>query len=262
MRLHWIIVPAFLALGACGDPLVNVERVSEGAVLPEQTAATVLPTQAELAREESVLSELFQTPADGKSAEPPVAENLVATAETERSGKGLFGWLRNAAVAEAAPDAIAEVPQGTDDVAVLDLDAGTGPGDTEIAALAPEVIVPGKATGPGATRTRRSRFERSDPGQIAGLALRDVPLDAQLPFGEMGRVCDARAKDLGTLVDQAARKGAGYRLYDSAPESDGPRSFYVTGFSDNCPRKFAAALAIFGTPEFHEQLRYGLPADE
>jgi len=90
--------------------------------------------------------------------------------------------------------------------------------DLEITALAPKVIAPGEATGPGAAPTHRSRFEGSDPGQIAGLALHDVSLDARLPVSEMGRVCGAEATDLGTLVDQAARKGARHRLYDSAPE--------------------------------------------
>ena len=36
----------------------------------------------------------------------------------------------------------------------------------------------------------------------------------------------------------------------------------MTGFSDGCPRQVTAALAIFGAPSMHEQLRYGLPSDE
>ena len=35
MRLNWIIIPPFLALGACDNPLASVERVSKGAMLPE-----------------------------------------------------------------------------------------------------------------------------------------------------------------------------------------------------------------------------------
>ena len=180
MRLLRMIGPPFLALGACGDPLARVGRVWEGPVLP--------------------------------------------AAETERGAKDLFGWLHDVSIAEAAPEAIAGVRQGTDESAVLDLDTDTRPEnarfkDTEIAALAPEVIAPGKATGPGAAPTRRSLSGRTGSGQNAGLALHDVSLDAQLPVGEMGRVRGAGATDLGTLVDQAARKGAGHRLYDSAPES-------------------------------------------
>lgn len=90
----------------------------------------------------------------------------------------------------------------------------------------------------------------------------DVPLGTVLPFGQIARVCDAKGRDLGKLVEQAARRGARYKLYDTVPNSAAPRTFYVKGFKDNCPRQFTAALALFGTPELHEQLRYGLPAKE
>lgn len=90
----------------------------------------------------------------------------------------------------------------------------------------------------------------------------DVPPGHLLPFGEIGRDCTAKPARVGKLVDKAARKGRGYALYDTAPDSTAPRIFYVTCFSDNCPRQFTAALALFGDPAFHEQLRYGLPADE
>lgn len=90
----------------------------------------------------------------------------------------------------------------------------------------------------------------------------DVPFGTVLPFGQIARVCDANGKSLGKLVEQASRRGARYKLYDSVPNSAAPRTFYVKGFKDNCPRQFTAALALFGTPEMHEQLRYGLPAKE
>jgi hypothetical protein len=32
----------------------------------------------------------------------------------------------------------------------------------------------------------------------------------------------------------------------------------VTGFTDNCLRRFKAALAMFGTPDLLEQLRFGV----
>lgn len=38
------------------------------------------------------------------------------------------------------------------------------------------------------------------------------------------------------------------------------RTFYVTGFKDNCPRQFTAVLALFGSPQIHDQLRYGKPS--
>lgn len=88
----------------------------------------------------------------------------------------------------------------------------------------------------------------------------EVPFGTVLPFGEIARVCDAKGRKIGKLVEQAARRGARYKLYDTAPNSVSPRTFYVKGFKDNCPRQFTASLALFGTPELHEQLRYGLPA--
>jgi len=99
-------------------------------------------------------------------------------------------------------------------------------------------------------------------GRRTGPDQRDVPFGTVLAFGEVARVCDAKGRKLGKLVEKAARRGAGYKLYDTVPNSAVPRTFYVIGFKDNCPRQFTAALALFGTPELHEQLRYGLPAKE
>lgn len=90
---------------------------------------------------------------------------------------------------------------------------------------------------------------------------KDVAFGTVLPYGEVARVCDAKSKSsLGRRLDQAPAPGVGYSLYDSDPQSTGPRTFYVTGFRDNCPRQFTASLALFGSPKFHEQLRYGRPS--
>ncbi len=111
---------------------------------------------------------------------------------------------------------------------------------------------PRKTNGPpGPVRVARNRPDAQD-----------VPLGTVLPFGQIARVCEAKGKNVGKLVEQAARRGARYKLYDSVPGSASPRTFYVKGFKDNCPRQFTAALALFGTPQLHEQLRYGLPAKE
>ena len=86
---------------------------------------------------------------------------------------------------------------------------------------------------------------------------RDVAFGTRLPYGEVARVCDAPRRSLGTEIERAA----GWRLYDSDPGNTLPHTFYVTGFDDGCPRQFTAALALFGAPSMHEQLRYGLPAE-
>ena len=90
---------------------------------------------------------------------------------------------------------------------------------------------------------------------------KDVTFGTILPYGEVARVCDAKGQSsLGRRLDKAPSSGRGYSLFDSAPDSTGPRTFYVTGFKDRCPRQFTAALALFGSPEVHEQLRYGRPS--
>ena len=89
---------------------------------------------------------------------------------------------------------------------------------------------------------------------------KDVTFGTILPYGEVAGVCDAKGQSsLGQHLDKAPSLGRGYALFDSAPNSTGPRTFYVTGFEDKCPRQFTAALALFGSPEVHEQLRYGRP---
>jgi len=237
MRAAWLIVPSLLILGACGDPLADIERVTDDTLAPGTVAATALPTQAELDREESVLSGLFRKrgepdsvsdpteASDGSVAADPATEEVAvaaaAPAEPAPARKGLFGWLSR----------------------------GSGENQVTNVALVEDVD----------PEENRSVSERPP---TAGMALREVALGTALPFGEVARVCDVSKRDLGKQVERSEPRRSGYALYDSAPNSARPRSFYVTGFSDSCVRQFTASLAVFGTPTFHEQLRYGLPADE
>lgn len=91
---------------------------------------------------------------------------------------------------------------------------------------------------------------------------RDVDYGTVLAYGEVARVCGARGRPLGRKIDKAPARGRGYALFDSDPNATAPRTFYVTGFSDGCPRQFTAALALLGAPSLHEQLRYGRPSTE
>ena len=81
-----------------------------------------------------------------------------------------------------------------------------------------------------------------------------------LPYGVLARVCDLSPRDMGKRVARHPERGGGYALYDSAPGRSAPHSFFVTGFDDGCARQFTAAVAMFGAPQMHEMLRYGLPA--
>ncbi|MWD26341.1 hypothetical protein E0K89_002490 [Aquicoccus sp. SCR17] len=95
-----------------------------------------------------------------------------------------------------------------------------------------------------------------DPKSLRGEAGAAVADGAAPPYGELVRACN-RSSGLGQEIE----RHSGYRLYDSAPGASGMRSFFVTGFEDGCPRQFTAAMAMFGSAEMHEQLRYGLPRD-
>ena len=275
-----------LGLSACGDPLRGIARVSDGAQLPSEPAAQALPSEDELAREGSILAGLFggevQAPAEGDvlpvepSGEdvPDAATAPVETATGEdelgetdalapesvqgnaedavsapvKSQGGLLGWLRQAAQSEAADTA---QPRP----ASLAVDAS----ETESGAAALPVTASADLVEP---EKRRGLFGAPRAQARRGPDAVDVAPGMMVPFGEIARNCEAKPAQLGKVVDKAARKGRGYVLYDTQPEGTQPRTFYVTGFSDNCPRQFTAALALFGEPAFHEQLRYGLPAEE
>ena len=83
----------------------------------------------------------------------------------------------------------------------------------------------------------------------------EVSFGTVLPFGEVARVCDLELSELGQLVEEPSARG--YRLFDSQPGSAGARSFYITGFADDCARQLTAANVLFGTPSVYEQLHYG-----
>lgn len=89
---------------------------------------------------------------------------------------------------------------------------------------------------------------------------RIVPPGTELPFGTIARVCDVSKRQLGTRIARYPERRSSYMIYDSQPGNTGLHSFYVTGFEDGCARQFTAALAMFGSPQTHEQLRYGLPS--
>lgn len=98
---------------------------------------------------------------------------------------------------------------------------------------------------------------------LSPLPQNDISVDARyrdvMPFGVVGRACDARGKPLGRQIEKSGP--GGYALYDSDPGNTAPHTFYLTGFSDGCPRQFTAAVALLGAPSMHEQLRYGLPGE-
>ncbi|MBE9637793.1 hypothetical protein [Salipiger mangrovisoli] len=94
--------------------------------------------------------------------------------------------------------------------------------------------------------------------KAAGPDARQVPFGTPLPQGEIARVCGVPERRLGLPVARYPENRRGYVLYDSRPGTSAPRALYLTGFDDGCARQVTGALALFGDPELHEQLRYGL----
>lgn len=236
--------------------------------------------------------------AEGDAVVADEAPAVAVLAEPQKLGVG--GWLRRAAAANAQPENIetAEAPVETADILTGDAaqndDVAEKVAQGVAAETAVDLVEPEKRGGllgllkpvqdaPETVRTaslEADAIETPDPAILvepkkrrglfgsaarektrSGPDAQDVPFGTVLPYGEVARVCDAKTQgSLGQRLDQAPASGRGYKLFDSAPQSVGPRTFYVTGFKDNCPRQFTAALAVFGAPEVHEQLRYGLPS--
>lgn len=172
--------------------------------------------------------------ANPEDADEVVAMNDAASPDPalDRPRRGLLGFLSRAARAATSPDSsgteLAAIPQQNQD----DESSGGRLGSA------------GSARGP----------EPGDPDYQV------VALGTELPFGTLARVCDVPDRQLGTRVERYPDGRDTYAIYDSQPGTTAPHTFYVTGFDDGCARQFTAALAMFGSAETHEQLRYGLPS--
>lgn len=99
-----VIWLALLALAACGDPLVDIERLSDVAVPPDAGAANVGPTPQEAAGEGFIGAILRGDAATGASASADVVPESAAPAR-----RSLFGPR---VVAPTGPDA-ARIAPGT-----------------------------------------------------------------------------------------------------------------------------------------------------
>lgn len=175
----------------------------------------------------------------------------------------------DAAQPVAAQTAPADDPKPTGFLARLRAGAAAKPAAQDAPPVQTASLSPDLSASPDAVREEPGTRKR---GGLLGVTRkntprtgadgRDVPYGTILPYGTVARVCDARLKPLGRKIGKAPARGKGYTLYDSDPESTAPRTFYITGFEDACPRQFTAALALFGAPSMHESLRYGRPSDE
>ncbi|MCM2563650.1 hypothetical protein M8756_15960 [Lutimaribacter sp. EGI FJ00015] len=222
---------AALALAGCSDPMERVTRLSD--VELNEAAPTVEmaepASEAEAEKTGGLFARLFQpkTTAPGRATAGDAADDTTresrpaATEDAAENAKPDTG--------DATPSAPSDDdrPRGLFGLFARNGQGGSAPGRIDPDAPDAQVVSPGTA----------------------------------VPYGTVARVCDMPRRDMGQKVADYPERRAQYTLYDSAPGGTGPRAFYMTGFPDGCARQFTAALAMFGSPRMHEQLRYGAPAD-
>jgi len=143
-------------------------------------------------------------------------------------------------------------------------------GDEAVADVSPEAVIAADVAAPVATveaqedvasqpepaakAPRRERNGLFGPRRAKSDQLPQVEPGVVLPFGQIALACGVRGSALGKEVDRFPERGKGYRLFDTKPSTTGPRTHYITGFKDGCPRQFTASLALLESPVLHEQL--------
>lgn len=258
-------VLALASLAACSDPLDGVERFSEMHI-SDEAILQALPSDEELQRDQNILQEML----DEEAGEPVEATADLGDTASDAAApgpaprKGVFGWLKKATPTEKtkAPESEAEIAEASDETP-----AETAPVAEEVVKVAAVAPVKPETT----PETKKVKVALQEPqetepprksrtrARATAANVPDVTYGDVLPFGKVARVCEARAKPLGKRLERSETRGLVYAIYDSNPGSAAARTFYVTGFADNCPRQFTASLAMFGAPRMHEQLRYGRP---
>lgn len=250
-RFAAILCAAGLLAGCATDPLQGVPRLSETDVSETEIQAAIraepenVATSEPVAPQSGVFGRIFGN-SDAQSASDPATQDAETTEAEAIAGP---------AVVEAATNA-SETPRGgllgylqraADDARTPE------DGTVEIAAR-PQTESNGAAPSPGLFSGGQGSPKKGDSD------FRTVTFGTSLPYGTIARVCNVRPGKLGRRVERYPEGRGLYALYDSDPSSTAPHTYYVTGFKDGCARQFTAALALFGSIETHEQLRYGLPA--
>lgn len=239
----------FVVLGACSDPLAGVGRLSDADVVEADPAAAAVASADEIARDGFFGTQAAAPEAAAIAAVDTATANTAAVAEPAAAGGFFRGLVRRAAQADPAAAVAADVAQSQSAGQVIETTQGTpsaaGSADApvELAALPQET-------------ESRGLFGASPRRDVprGGPDARDVPFGTVLAFGEIARVCDAQGKSLGSKIEGQGRRG--FSLYDSNPGTKDRRTYYITGFGDDCPRQFTAANALFGTPSFYELIRF------
>ncbi len=248
-------------LAGCGDPLAEVDKLSDVELAEDAPQADLVAPPSE---SETPVAKpgLFQGIFGGKPAErgaaseagapgerspdvalpapqaPPSAPAPVEAEEKPRGFLGLFSKNSSKAAGDAAP--------------------GQAPATAAALAVPPPATVKEKPASKPATR---GLFGRSGSSQPKSKQPVSVPPGTLLSFGLIKPVCNLPRNKRGKETGAFPKRGKVWRLYDTDPSKTTPHPFYITGFEDGCARTFTAAVAVFGAPSMHELLRYGLPSE-
>ncbi|KMK66104.1 hypothetical protein [Puniceibacterium sp. IMCC21224] len=245
MRRIMTGVLVLLLAAGCSDPLRNVDKLSDVPLAEDAASVDALPGAVESSAEGGFLTAQADSPT-------PIP------AEPKPKG-GLLGFFAGkAAKAKSSPSAGDALEGSVGDDTALSVPSEDAVQETQVAALSPSGGSDRKSGGGGLFGFLGGGGAKTpDPNAPDN---RQVGPGVTLPFGEIARICALPERALGTLVERYPERGRGYALYDSKPGNNAAHNWYLTGFDDGCARQFTAALAMFGAPEMHEQLRYGLPS--
>lgn len=250
-----------LFLVACGDPLQNVERLSDVPLAEDATELSVAatpgqpgffaqifqpqpevdPVQAALAEAiaDEPASEDVQTDTSTPEDIDAPADEGTQTAEVA-APRGLFGLFARREPEDLAPEVVSAEAISTD-VRVEETSVDVSD--------APEAA-------PVATTPRRaglfSFLGRNSGATPTGPDAAQVTQNTVLEYGQIATNCDVPRRGLGTKIGEES----GYTLYDTNPGTTAVRTHYLTGFDDNCARQFTAALSLMGDIGTHEVIRY------
>lgn len=237
------VIGLVLGLAACTDPLAGVDRLADVDVAEGNAAAAALPAEDEVAREG-----FLGTSAAQGGVPMALAKPVIAAPKAGGFLRGLFNRAVNADPAAVVAADVARAQSGQTGV-------GTTTGLASDAAQVELAALPAGEASPrsGGFGLFGGSSAKEDKPRTGPDAL-DVAFGTNIAFGEIARVCDANGKPLGREVDNLGRRG--FTLFDSNPGIRNKRTYYITGFDDNCPRQFTAANALFGRPSFYETIRF------
>lgn len=284
-----VICLSFLA--GCGDPLAGIPRLSDIDTAETDTvnvaAELALDSQdasdgffrslwAKDSREAVPQNAIDAVVADVLSDTPNEVEAPVIEEEASEPRKGLFGRMAGVFKSDAAQEEpTAQVEEETVIVEAADVAEDQNLEHVDVAVAPLEAKEEKSGFWPFGKRAKKAADPQADGPVVRTASVApwsplkglfgggrtvekngpdavEVSYGAVLPYGQIATVCDVKRAQMGQKVD----KVAGYTLFDSKPSAGGQRTHYLTGFDDGCARQFTSALAVFGSVETHQHVRY------